>query len=89
MVYTRLLTSSVSKRTNRDGKTINLARLIYLKHHVRNSIKSLNCFVFLPKTDVHLHLDEQIWQLTQAAVQQAGLELPEYVERALERLKDN
>lgn len=38
-----------------------------------------------PKTEVHLHLDEQVWQQAQAAARLAGLELPEYVERALER----
>ena len=42
-----------------------------------------------PKAEVHLHLDERIWQQAQAAAQQAGLELPEYVERALEQFIGN
>lgn len=42
-----------------------------------------------PKTEVHLRLDERIWQGAQAAARQAGLEPPEYVERALERFRDD
>ena len=41
------------------------------------------------KTEVHLHLDEQIWQQAQAAAARAGLELPQYVEMALKRFKDD
>ncbi len=42
-----------------------------------------------PKVDVNLHLDEQVWQEAQAAAAQMGLELPQYVETALKRFKDD
>ena len=38
-----------------------------------------------PKTDVNLELDEQIWQRAQASAEEAGLEVSEYVEQALEK----
>ena len=56
---------------------------------IKTGEESVQTAINRPKAEVHLQLDEQIWREAQAAAARAGLELSQYVEMALEQLKDD
>ena len=42
-----------------------------------------------PKTEIRMEIDERVWRQARVSAEKMGLELPQYVERALERFNED